>query len=179
MDSQLVPVSNATLTLQSYMVQEHILADLSAAAAYEIAFLAEVPPLGYSTYTISPAQSGQAGSYHPAARTLVSSWANSTKGDSGRRETQATVSVSSGAVTLTVSPHTGRILSLSRNSDGVATQLNTEVRPLHDTPWCLSCELEHLFQLLKYIMPCSLSDAGKHIQWQCTLPCMTPSLIFL
>ncbi|KAK9903926.1 hypothetical protein WJX75_000663 [Coccomyxa subellipsoidea] len=70
--SQLVPVSNATLDLQNLMLQADILKNLTAAASYELAFRADAPPLGYSTYTISPAEAVDLTTRNPIAGALSS-----------------------------------------------------------------------------------------------------------
>ena len=51
--SQLLPVSNATADLQSAMLAADILPNQRSSASHELAFMAELPPLGYTTYTIS------------------------------------------------------------------------------------------------------------------------------
>lgn len=44
--AQVVPVSNSTRKLQRLMQAEGVVADLDAAAAHELVFLAHLPPLG-------------------------------------------------------------------------------------------------------------------------------------
>lgn len=44
--AQVVPVSNTTKELQDLMQAEGIVPNLEAAAAYELVFLAHLPPLG-------------------------------------------------------------------------------------------------------------------------------------
>ena len=62
--SQLLPISNATQDLQHAMLAADILPSLRSAASHELAFLADVPPLGYATYTISAERgSAQAAQY--------------------------------------------------------------------------------------------------------------------
>ena len=51
--SQLLPISNATADLQSAMLAADILPNLRSSASHELAFMAELPPLGYTSYTIS------------------------------------------------------------------------------------------------------------------------------
>ena len=51
--SQLLPISNATADLQSAMLAADILPSMRSSASHELAFMAELPPLGYTTYTIS------------------------------------------------------------------------------------------------------------------------------
>ena len=51
--SQLLPISNATADLQSAMLAAGILLSLRSSASHELAFMAELPPLGYTTYTIA------------------------------------------------------------------------------------------------------------------------------
>ena len=53
MKSQLLPISNATADLQSAMLAADILPNQRSSASHELAFMAELPPLGYTTYTIS------------------------------------------------------------------------------------------------------------------------------
>lgn len=48
-------VSDATLRLQQIMLEWDFLDKLTAAATQEIAFIASVPPLGYTTFVLSPA----------------------------------------------------------------------------------------------------------------------------
>ena len=54
--SQLLPVSNATVDLQQAMLAADILPNLRSAASHELVFIADVPSLGYATYTISAAR---------------------------------------------------------------------------------------------------------------------------
>lgn len=68
--SQLLPVSNATVDLQQAMLAADILPNLRSAASHELAFIADVPSLGYATYTISAARkeaSAEAESAQPSA----------------------------------------------------------------------------------------------------------------
>ena len=68
--SQLLPVSNATVDLQQAMLAADILPNLRSAASHELAFIADVPSLGYATYTISAAKkeaSAEAESAQPSA----------------------------------------------------------------------------------------------------------------
>ena len=51
--SQLLPISNATADLQSAMLAADILPSMRSSASHELAFMAELPPLGHTTYTIS------------------------------------------------------------------------------------------------------------------------------
>ena len=68
--SQLLPVSNATVDLQQAMLAADILPNLRSAASHELVFIADVPSLGYATYTISAARkeaSAEAESALPSA----------------------------------------------------------------------------------------------------------------
>lgn len=58
--SQLIPVSNATWALQQVYVN-HSLAHGSHAGDAEIAFISDIPPVGYSVYTLEPAQENSGG----------------------------------------------------------------------------------------------------------------------
>jgi hypothetical protein len=128
--SQLVPVSNATLDLQNLMLQADILKNLTAAASYELAFRADAPPLGYSTYTISPAEAVDLTTRNPIAGALsstVRSWLNGTKQENNATEPQSTLQVANKLISVTLSPQTGKLLSLRRLSDNSVTQLDSEV----------------------------------------------------
>ncbi len=60
MDAQLLPVSDSTVALQAAMLKAEILPDLRAAATHELAFVAEVPALGYATFTVAPGRGNAA-----------------------------------------------------------------------------------------------------------------------
>ena len=66
--SQILPVSGATQALQAAMVEADIIRQGSAGDA-ELAFLAELPPLAYATYTVHQNSARGLG----AARSSVSS----------------------------------------------------------------------------------------------------------
>lgn len=140
MEAQLLPVSNTTLDLQVLMNQTDILANLSAAARHEVAFLAVVPPLGYTTYTLAPAQDDQlsaSSAARPAQRATQSrarAWVAGRRLDDNSTVDQALVQVSNGVLDLTADPVTGRVISLSRQGMNLATQLNTEVHLPTATP---------------------------------------------
>ena len=128
--SQLVPVSNATLQLQDLMLQAKVLNNLTAAASFELAFRAQAPPLGYSTYTIAPADTMDLATARPIAGALsssVRSWFNGTKQENNATEPQLTLQVANKLISVTLSPKTGKLLSLRRFRDNLATQLDTEV----------------------------------------------------
>ena len=98
--SQLLPVSNATMDLQNIMQQADILDNLTAAASFELAFIAAVPPLGYTTYTLSPVWGAHLTSTPLAALSAASrtrAWLNGTRLEDNTTETQPLVQLSSGA----------------------------------------------------------------------------------
>ncbi len=100
LESQLVPVSNATVDLQNIMLQADILDNLTAAASYELAFIAAVPPLGYTTYTLTPVWGAQLSSTPLAVLSAASrtrAWLNGTRLEENTTETQPLVQLSSGA----------------------------------------------------------------------------------
>ena len=52
-ESQLVPVSDSTKDVQKTLHEGGALPDLNNAASEELAFIAELPPLGYKAFTLS------------------------------------------------------------------------------------------------------------------------------
>lgn len=54
-ESQFLPVSAATLRLRSFYTKAYLGISASESIKYWLAFSASVPPLGYSTYTVSAA----------------------------------------------------------------------------------------------------------------------------
>ncbi|BDA45668.1 Lysosomal alpha-mannosidase [Coccomyxa sp. Obi] len=129
-ESQLLPVSNSTVDLQNIMLQADILGNLTAAASYELVFIAAAPPLGYTTYTLTPvwgAQLSGAPVTGLAAASRSRSWLNGTRLEDNTTETQPLVQLSSGVIDVSVSAATGRLLSLGRRGANLAADLNTEV----------------------------------------------------
>ncbi|KAJ8435416.1 hypothetical protein Cgig2_001068 [Carnegiea gigantea] len=57
-ESQLLPVTNASLTVRSYHVRAYLGKNTGDAIRYWLAFSVSVPPLGFSTYIVSGSQSG-------------------------------------------------------------------------------------------------------------------------
>ncbi|KAH7577124.1 hypothetical protein JRO89_XS01G0209000 [Xanthoceras sorbifolium] len=55
-DSQLLPLSNATLSIRNYYVKAYLGKSPSGTLKYWLAFSASVPPLGFSTYIVSIAK---------------------------------------------------------------------------------------------------------------------------
>ncbi|XP_062151729.1 alpha-mannosidase At3g26720-like isoform X2 [Alnus glutinosa] len=55
-ESQLLPLSNATLSIRNYYVKAYIGKSPNGALKYWLAFPASVPPLGFSTYIVSIAK---------------------------------------------------------------------------------------------------------------------------
>ncbi|KAF5188202.1 Alpha-mannosidase [Thalictrum thalictroides] len=52
-ESQLIPIANASLKLRNYYVQAYLGKSLSVTPKYWLAFMATAPPLGFSTYILS------------------------------------------------------------------------------------------------------------------------------
>ncbi|KAJ0047951.1 hypothetical protein Pint_16953 [Pistacia integerrima] len=61
-DSQLLPLSNATLSIRNHYVKAYLGKTPSEAIKYWLAFSASVPALGFSTYVVSIAKQTDAGS---------------------------------------------------------------------------------------------------------------------
>ncbi|MCL7038410.1 hypothetical protein MKW94_014475 [Papaver nudicaule] len=59
-ESQLLPMSSASLNLRNYHVKAYLGKSPSDAPKYWLAFSASVPPLGFSTYTVSGKKTGGA-----------------------------------------------------------------------------------------------------------------------
>lgn len=56
-ESQLNPIANTSLSIRNYYVQAYLGKPPSVAPKYWLAFVASAPPLGFSTYTVSNAES--------------------------------------------------------------------------------------------------------------------------
>lgn len=61
-ESQLLPLSNASLCTRNYHVKAHLRRSASSLARYWLAFSATVPPLGFSTYVVSSAKKTESSS---------------------------------------------------------------------------------------------------------------------
>ncbi|KAL5581468.1 hypothetical protein UlMin_013910 [Ulmus minor] len=57
-EAQLLPISNATLSLRDYYVRAYLGNLPSETIKYWLAFLVSVPPIGFSTYVVSTAKTG-------------------------------------------------------------------------------------------------------------------------
>jgi alpha-mannosidase len=55
-ESQLLPLSNATLSIRNYYVKAYIGKSPNGVLKYWLAFSVSVPPLGFSTYVVSTAK---------------------------------------------------------------------------------------------------------------------------
>lgn len=55
-ESQIIPISNGSLGIRNYYSAAYLGKAPSLSPAYWLAFSASVPPLGFSTYTISSAK---------------------------------------------------------------------------------------------------------------------------
>lgn len=55
-ESQLLPLSNATLSIRNYYVKAYLGNQPSQTLKYWLAFSASVPPLGFSSYVVSNAK---------------------------------------------------------------------------------------------------------------------------
>ena len=103
-EAQLLPVSNSTRALQSALVQSASVPDASGAASHELAFLARLPPLGYSTFTLRQGAARQS----PAAVSEAEVWHGGLHTRSGRVAAKdEALTADSGEVQLRFSPHTG------------------------------------------------------------------------
>ena len=56
-ESQLLPIANASLGIRSFSTMAYLGESPSVAPKYWLAFSASVPPLGFSTYIVSGAKS--------------------------------------------------------------------------------------------------------------------------
>lgn len=56
-ESQLLPISNISLLTTEYFVKAYLDISASGSARYWLAFSASVPPLGFSTYVVTSANS--------------------------------------------------------------------------------------------------------------------------
>lgn len=148
MEAQLVNVSDATLRLQQIMLQTDILHNLTAAAAQELAFIASVPPLGYTTYVLSPANDSSpddgVASVNRAARSVSREWQAGVNLRDGSSEPGDMLRLSSGALDVVVSTLTGRLLSLRNADQDLTAFFNAEV----------ICDLLH-DEILQHSAPCS------------------------
>ena len=55
-ESQLLPLSNVTLSMRNYYVKAYMGTSPNGSLKYWLAFSASVPPLGFSTYIVSNAK---------------------------------------------------------------------------------------------------------------------------
>ena len=130
--AQIVPVSNATADLQAAMLAAGILPSMRAAASHELVFIAHVPPLGYTSFTVAPAseeqgpQSGSSAS--PAQQSTQRAWLGGRSAANNASEPAAVLELSTGALRLNVSTATGRVLALADARSSLAATLNTEAR---------------------------------------------------
>jgi hypothetical protein len=133
-EAQVVKVSEATLRLQRIMLDADILQNLTAAATHELAFVAEVPPLGFTTFVLAPAGDGRGA----AAQSLSRQWEAGVNLADNSTEPGDTVVLSNGALDLSVSTLTGRIQGLCNRRAHVAAFLTNEVGVLAQrlfVPW--------------------------------------------
>ncbi len=151
MEAQLVNVSDATLRLQSIMLETGILGNLTAAATQELAFVAKAPPLGYTTYVLSPANDddddddddndhgisgrsaggGWPGAAVQAQAARVRAWHGGVNLADNSSEPGDVVRLSNRALDVAVSTRTGRLLSLRNTAAGLAADFRTEVSGCH------------------------------------------------
>ncbi|OWM67548.1 hypothetical protein CDL15_Pgr028411 [Punica granatum] len=95
-DSQLLPVSNATLKLRSFYTKAYLGASPTESVKYWLVFSASVPSLGFSTYTVSAAtQTGP----HSFMSTVSSS----------RESPDATIEVGQGSLKLVYTADAGKL----------------------------------------------------------------------
>ena len=130
--AQLVPVSNATADLQAAMLAADILPSARPAASHELVFIAHVPPLGYTSFTVAPAsEDGAKSGNHDTAsaeQSTLRAWLGGRRLRDNSSEPATVLELSTGALTLNVSTATGRLLSLADARSGLTAMLNTEVR---------------------------------------------------
>ncbi|KAL1547433.1 alpha-mannosidase [Salvia divinorum] len=62
-ESQLLPISNISLLTTEYLVKAYLGISASGSARYWLAFSVSVPPLGFSTYTVSSSKSTESRSF--------------------------------------------------------------------------------------------------------------------
>jgi hypothetical protein len=125
--SQLVPVGSATRQLQDSARTARLLdGDGAGAAAYELAFSAQLPPLGYAAFAVvvrganssSSSGSGGGSESHPAAEQTLQQYQSaaaqrgSRSGAGAMRDPQRVV-VANGVLNLTFDAVSGRMLGVS------------------------------------------------------------------
>ncbi|KAI6677384.1 hypothetical protein NL676_038180 [Syzygium grande] len=95
-DSQLLPVSNATSKLKSFYVRAYLGTSSSELVKYWLAFPVSVPPLGFSTYTVSNAKKRDRSSIMSTVYT-------------SEENTNATIEVGQGSLKLLYSTNEGKL----------------------------------------------------------------------
>ncbi|XP_030461860.1 alpha-mannosidase At3g26720-like [Syzygium oleosum] len=95
-DSQLLPVSNATSKLKSFYVRAYLGTSSSELVKYWLAFAVSVPPLGFSTYTVSNAKKRDRSSIMSTVYT-------------SEENTNATIEVGQGSLKLLYSTNEGKL----------------------------------------------------------------------
>ncbi|KAK9810259.1 hypothetical protein WJX72_007477 [[Myrmecia] bisecta] len=139
--AQLLPVSASTQQLQRSLARADALPDQTAAASIELVFMAHVPPLGYSVYTLQkkakPTSGGGSGTVAgsdpstdtTAQHSVVAEYNMPAEGSNGRPGTpnDEDVVVSNGRVALNLSTTTGRITHFANTKANLSIALETGV----------------------------------------------------
>ncbi|XP_058092937.1 alpha-mannosidase At3g26720-like [Magnolia sinica] len=96
-ESQLLPLANASVGIRNFYVKAHLGASPSATPKYWLAFPATVPPLGFSTYIISTAEG--AGSSSTVSKTHTTQGSENGTIEVGQGNLQLTYAVDGGKLT--------------------------------------------------------------------------------
>ncbi|PIA32796.1 hypothetical protein AQUCO_04300016v1 [Aquilegia coerulea] len=70
-ESQLIPIANASLKLRNYYIQAYLGKSPSVTPKYWLAFMASAPPLGFSTYVLSNVKNPGKLTHYTNSRNLV------------------------------------------------------------------------------------------------------------
>lgn len=103
-ESQLIPISSASLTTRNYHVKAYLGGSATGSGKYWLAFSASVPPLGFSTYIVSSSRK-------TGYRSIISKWPISD------RDSNNTIEVGQGNLKLLYTADEGKLTSYinSRN----------------------------------------------------------------
>ncbi|KAK9272279.1 hypothetical protein L1049_002650 [Liquidambar formosana] len=105
-ESQLLPLTDAYVGIRNYHVKAYLGKTPSETPKYWLTFMASVPPLGFSTYTISSAKSAGSGSNRSSVHTF-------------QRSEKSTVEVGNGNLKLTFSADQGKLTNYVNSKSSV------------------------------------------------------------
>ena len=104
MPSQLIPLNGATRALQEAYHQEGLLPDTAAAGVAEVAFLAQMPPLGHVAFILKPVDAAGPGE-NATVSPMKARVAGENTADNSTVEELLTLG--NGAIEVVVDPSTG------------------------------------------------------------------------